>query len=294
MNLTEQLKDRLPYPFETIAVAVTFSPRYKAVIREAARLSRLYRAKLILIHIGELTDVQTAKLERCVEAYHIKKRYYEIINLTGAVVPTILKVCKENIVDLLVLGALKKETVLQHYVGTIARKISRKAKCSVLLIPDPKERPLIFDKVVVSAIDSPKTPLTLATAVYVANVEDSKELFIVNEEYIPMFQSAYADSSTNSEIEEKKANYISDCKRKVAKVLNEIPGVSSISTKQRVIFGKPGHSIQVFAKSKKPDLLIVNSPKKNLGILDRLFPHDLEYLLEDLPCNLLIVHSRGF
>ena len=247
-----------------------------------------------MIHIGELTDVQTAKLERCVEAYHIKKRYYEIINLTGAVVPTILKVCKENIVDLLVLGALKKETVLQHYVGTIARKISRKAKCSILLIPDPKERPLTFDKVVVSAIDSPKTPLTLATAVYVANVEDSKELFIVNEEYIPMFQSVYADSSTNSEIEEKKANYISDCKRKVAKVLNEIPGVSSISTKQRVIFGKPGHSIQVFAKSKKPDLLIVNSPKKNLGILDRLFPHDLEYLLEDLPCNLLIVHSRGF
>ena len=52
MNLAEQLKHRLPYPFETIAVAVTFSPRYKAVIREAARLSRLHRAKLILIHVG--------------------------------------------------------------------------------------------------------------------------------------------------------------------------------------------------------------------------------------------------
>ena len=294
MNLAEKLKDKLPYPFENIAVAVSFSPRYKAVISEAARLSRLHRAKLILIHIGELTDLQTARLECCVEAFNIKKKYYKIITLSGIVVPTILKICKENIVDLLVLGALKKETVLQHYVGSIARKISRKAKCSVLLIPDPKERPLIFDKVVVSAVDSPKTPLTLATAVYVANIEDSKELFIVNEEYIPMFQSAYADSSTNTEIEEKKSNYITDCKQKVVEILNEIPGASSICTKQRVIFGKPGHSIQVFAKSKKPDLLIVNSTKKNSGILDRLFPHDLEYLLEDLPCNLLIVHSRGF
>lgn len=294
MNLAEKLKDKLPYPFENIAVAVSFSPRYKAVISEAARLSKLHRAKLILIHIGELTDLQTARLECCVEAFNIKKKYYKIITLTGVVVPTILKICKENIVDLLVLGALKKETVLQHYVGSIARKISRKAKCSVLLIPDPKERPLIFDKVVVSAVDSPKTPLTLATAVYLANIEDSKELFIVNEEYIPMFQSAYADSSTNTEIEEKKANYITDCKQKVVEILNEIPGASSICTKQRVIFGKPGHSIQVFAKSKKPDLLVVNSTKKNSGILDRLFPHDLEYLLEDLPCNLLIVHSRGF
>lgn len=294
MNLAEKLKDKLPYPFENIAVAVSFSLRYKAVISEAARLSRLHRAKLILIHIGELTDLQTARLECCVEAFNIKKKYYKIITLSGIVVPTILKICKENIVDLLVLGALKKETVLQHYVGSIARKISRKAKCSVLLIPDPKERPLIFDKVVVSAVDSPKTPLTLATAVYVANIEDSKELFIVNEEYIPMFQSAYADSSTNTEIEEKKSNYITDCKQKVVEILNEIPGASSICTKQRVIFGKPGHSIQVFAKSKKPDLLIVNSTKKNSGILDRLFPHDLEYLLEDLPCNLLIVHSRGF
>ena len=294
MNLAEKLKDKLPYPFENIAVAVSFSPRYKAIVSEAARLSRLHHAKLILIHIGELTDEQTAKLECCIEAFNIKKKYYKIITLTGVVVPTILKVCKENIVDLLVLGALKKETVLQHYVGSIARKISRKAKCSVLLIPDPKERPLIFDKVVVSAVDSPKTPLTLATAVYIANIEDSKELFIVNEEYIPMFQSVYADSSTNTEIEEKKANYITDCKQKVVEILNEIPGASSICTKQRVIFGKPGHSIQVFAKSKKPDLLIVNSTKKNSGILDRLFPHDLEYLLEDLPCNLLIVHSRGF
>jgi len=294
VNLAEQLKNRLPYPFETIAVAVTFSPRYKAVIREAARLSRLHRAKLILIHIGELTEVQTAKLERCVETCHIKKKCFQIIDVSGAVVPTILQVCKENIVDLLVLGALKKETVLQHYVGTIARKISRKAKCSILLIPDPKEIPVTFDKIVVSAIDSAKTPLTISASVYIANMEDSSELYVVNEEYIPMFESAYADSSTDEETDSKKSDYIQECKKNVNEILDEIPGASSIKIKQRVIFGKPGHSIQVFAKSKKPDLLIVNSPKKSLGILDRLFPHDLEYLLEDLPCNLLIVHSRGF
>jgi len=294
VNLAEQLKNRLPYPFETIAVAVTFSPRYKTVIREASRLARLHRSKLILIHVGDMSSKESSLLEHCVEACHIKQQNYKIVEAQGDIVSTLLNVCKENVVDLLVLGAIKRESVLQHYVGTIARKISRKAKCSILLLPDPKEIPVTFDKIVVSAVDSAKTPLTITTAVYIANIEDASELYMVNEEYIPMFESAYADCSTDEETESKKTDYIQECKKKVNDIVEEIPGSSSVNIKQRVIFGKPGHSIQVFAKSKKPDLLIVNSPKKRLGILDRLFPHDLEYLLEDLPCNLLIVHSRGF
>ena len=294
MNLANQLKNRLPYPFETIAVAVTFSPRYKAVLSEAARISRIHRAKLLLIHVGALTTQQNRKLEIVIEACHIKPEHYEIKQLQGSVVQSILKVCKENVVDLLILGALKKESVLQHYVGSIARKISRTAKFSILLLPDPKERPKRFKNVVVAINDSPKSSFTLSSSVYISNIENATELYIVNEEYIPMFESAYADSSTDKEIEENKKEAITERKEKTNKLLDEIPGASSIDIKQRVIFGKPGHSIQVFSKCKKPDLLLVNSPKKTLGFLDRLFPNHLEYLLEDLPCNLLIVHSRGF
>lgn len=293
-SLAMRLKDRLPYPFETIAVAVSFSPRYKSVIREAARLAMVYDARLILIHIGSLSIEQKNTISACADSCEINNKGYEIIDQEGPVVATLLKICKQNIVDLLVFGALKKETVLKHYVGSIARNISRKAKCSVLLLPEPKEKPIAFEKIVVSAVEAPKTPLTLATAVYVANKENSAHLHIVSEEYIPMFESAYADSSTNEEIDLKKTEYSKKCSERLKALLEEIPGASALNIKKRVIFGKPGHSIQVFAKSCKPDLLIVNSPKKRLGLLDRLFPHDLEYLLEDLPCNLLIVHSRGF
>jgi len=294
VSLAEQLKDRLPYPFETIAVAVTFSPRYKAVIKEAARMTRLYRAKLILIYIGALDEQYEQKLIRCVKECHIKEKYFTIISKKGAVVNTILKICKQNVVDLLVLGANKKESVLEHYVGSVARKIARNAKCSVLLMPNPKDRPQTFNKIAVSAVDLPKTPLTMTTAVYIANQEDSDVLHVVSEEYIPMFESAYADCSTDVELDNRKAEFAEQCKRRMRELLDEIPGASAININKRVIFGKPGHSIHVFAKSCKPDLLLVNSPKKHLGLLDRLFPHDLEYLLEDLPCNLLIVHSRGF
>ncbi|MCS5662661.1 MAG: universal stress protein [Flavobacteriales bacterium] len=294
VSLAEQLRGRLPYPFETIAVAVTFSSRYKVVIKEAARLARIHRSKLILIYVGVLDEQQKQKMTRCVKECHIKEKYFTIISMKGAVVNTILKICKQNVVDLLVLGALKKESVIKHYVGSVARKISRKAKCSVLLMPNPKDRPQTFNKIAVSAVDLPKTPLTMTTAVYIANQENSDVLHVVSEEYIPMFESAYADCSTDVELDNRKAEFAEQCKLRTRKLLDEIPGSSAINIKKRVIFGKPGHSIHVFAKSCKPDLLLVNSPKKHLGLLDRLFPHDLEYLLEDLPCNLLIVHSRGF
>ncbi len=294
MDLAKQLKGRLPYPFETIAVAVATSPRYKAVIREAARIALLHRSKLILICIGSIDEQQKQKIDTCVKDCHVRDGSYTIISQEGPVLETLLKICKINTVDLLVLGALGKESVIKHYVGSVARKISRNAKCSVLLMPQPSDKPQKFKKIAVSAIDLPKTPLTLTTAVYIANLEDSETLHVVSEEYIPMFESAYADCSTDVEHDNLKEEFVAQCKLRIRNLLDQIPGASSVNIKKRVIFGKPGHSIHVFAKSVKPDLLLVNSPEKHLGLLDRLFPHDLEYLLEDLPCNLLIVHSRGF
>lgn len=294
MRLAEQLKDRLPYPIETIAVAVAFSPRYKSVIKEAARLARSCKAKLILIHIGDFEAGQERKLITCIEQSKMHKDHCRIISQKGPTVKTILSICKKNIVDLLVLGAIKREPVLTHYVGSVARKISRKAKCSILLLTDPSDYPRTFRKIAVSGVDFAKTPATMATAVYIANTEDADELFIVNEEYLPMFESALADSTTDEEHELMKKEIIKSARQRIDILLNQIPGSLSVRIKSRVIFGKPGHSIQVFAKNKQPDLLIVNSPKKSLGILDLLFPHDLECILEDLPCNLMIVHSRGF
>ena len=294
MNSIDKLKDKLPYPFENIAVAITFSPRYKSVIREAARMARLYDSKLTLIHIGVLNDEQRNKIIQCVEDCNIMNTSYTIITKKGPIVETILNICKQNLVDLLVFGALKKESVIEHYVGSIARKISRNAKCSVLLLPNPQDDPQPFHKVAVSAVDRSKTPLTIGTAVYMAKYESAEVLHKIGEEYIPMFESAYADSSTDDELDDQKTEFIHQSKTRMNKILCDIPDASKINIKKRVIFGKPGHSIHVFAKSCNPDILLVNSPKKQLGILDRLFPHDLEYLLEDLPCNLLIVHSRGF
>jgi hypothetical protein len=62
----------------------------------------------------------------------------------------------------------------------------------------------------------------------------------------------------------------------------------NITVKTQSIFGKRGYSIGHYAKVKRADLLIMNAPNK-LGFFDRIFPHDIEYILSELPTDVLIV-----
>ncbi|GIR12591.1 MAG: hypothetical protein CM15mP23_11660 [Cryomorphaceae bacterium] len=100
-------------------------------------------------------------------------------------------------------------------------------------------------------------------------------LHVVSEEYLPMLKVLMQIVLLILEHDNLKLEFVEQCKLRMRSLLDEIPEASSLNIKKRVIFGKPGHSIHVFANSCKPDLLVVNSPNKHLGILDRLFPHDL-------------------
>ena len=46
-----------------------------------------------------------------------------------------------------------------------------------------------------------------------------------------------------------------------------------------------------FAERIQADLLIVGR-HENLTFIDRIFPHDLEDMLSNLPCNLLIINNH--
>jgi len=63
---------------------------------------------------------------------------------------------------------------------------------------------------------------------------------------------------------------------------------TGILIKTQSIFGKRGYSIGHYAKVVAADLLIMNAPEKTT-FLDRIFPHDLEYILSELPTDVLIM-----
>jgi nucleotide-binding universal stress UspA family protein len=286
MDLSK-LKKRPSYPFETIAVAISFSPRCQPVLAEAKRLADILGASLLLLHIGEKTSEKEQELDEMMAELGVNPNHSRVIWMEGDPVDTILKLCKLNIVDLLVLGALEKENILKFYLGSIARNISRKAKCSVLLLTNPSNEPLKFKKIVVNGVENPKTIHTLNTSLYLAKNLKIKDVVVVNE----MDVLGVAMDSTAPEAKVIKKNYAEEVEETLQSVIEKCD-VGDVKVTDKIIKGKPGYAISKFARDKKADLLVINSPDTQLNLLDRIFAHDIEYILADLPCNLLIVHSR--
>lgn len=290
MDLSK-LKKRPAYPFETIAVAISFSPRCQPVLAEAKRLSDVLGSSLLLLHIGEKTSEKEQELDEMMSNVGVNPNLSRVIWMEGEPVDTILKLCKLNIVDLLVLGALEKENLLKFYIGSIARNISRKAKCSVLLLTSPTDEPMKFKKIIVNGVENPKTIHTINTSVYLAKHLKVKDITIVNEVDISGLAMAIADNSTAPQAKEIKRHITDESEETLQTIIDKIDA-GDIKVTDKIIKGKPGYAISKYARDKKADLLVINSPDTHLNVFDRIFTHDIEYILADLPCNVLIVHSR--
>ena len=53
---------RDPSPYKTVAVASTFSPRFKQVLAEAKRIRDRFSADLHLIYVGERDEENSAEV----------------------------------------------------------------------------------------------------------------------------------------------------------------------------------------------------------------------------------------
>ncbi|MCX6294888.1 MAG: universal stress protein [Bacteroidetes bacterium] len=290
MDLSK-LKKRPAYPFETIAVAISFSPRCQSILSEAKRLSDIFGASLLLLHIGDKTPEKEQHLDEIMSAALVDPNHSRIIWMEGDPVETILQLCKLNIVDLLVLGALEKENFLKFYLGSIARNISRKAKCSVLLLTNPTGEPLKLKKIVVNGVENPKTINTINTSLYFAKNLKVKDITIVNEVDVSGLAMAISDNSTAPQTKELKKNLAEDSVETLQMIIDKCDA-GDIKVTNKIIKGKPGYAISKFSKDKKADLLVINSPDTQLNVFDRIFTHDIEFVLANLPSNVLIVHSR--
>lgn len=280
-----------PIPFEKIAVAVAFSPRYKAIIAEAVRLSQVFSARLHFIHVGKNETETRSRLTTCIRECGMAEGAFDLIVREGDPVEVIIDICKKERVDLLVAGALEKENIFKYYIGSVARKMIRQAKCSVLMLTEPSVNPKPFRRLVINGLDHPKTSHTIGAAVYVAQKEACSDINIVKESPMYGFAMMMSEDVTETESKQFKRKFIEEETRSINAVLSNLD-LGALNVKTKILTGKPGYEISHFARTNQADLLVVNSPDNQHGIIDRVFPHDIEYALADLPCSLLTVHSR--
>ena len=167
--------------YKTIGIGVTFSPNLEANINEAARLALFFKAKLVLIHVGESSEKKSNTFFKFLNPFESQGLVFEIFFKSGDPVDVILTSTEEKSVDLLIIGALKKENFLKYYLGSIARKITRKANCSVLLLINPSKDRVPCNHIVVNGLKDPKTEETVTTAFFVGHKLGAKKITVVEE-----------------------------------------------------------------------------------------------------------------
>ena len=270
-----------------ILIGIAFSPNLKPNLFEAIRIANFFNAELIGVHVGEKTTNKEKDLNAVLSEADALNIPLKTIWQEGEPVDVILKTSVDEDVDLLILGALKKEKLLKYYVGSIARKITRKASCSILLLIKPSIIRQFCKHIVVNGLKDDKTEETIKTAVVFANHLLCKKMTIVEEISQSELQVKVNDDKSlrKSTIVKERLKNRED--RRVKNILKEID-CTDISIKTQSIFGTRGYSIGHYAKVKRADLLVMNAPNK-IGILDRIFPHDIEYILSELPTDVLIV-----
>ena len=281
--------------FKTLLIGFAFSPNLKANVFEATRLAYYFNAKLFFLHVGEKTKAKENTFLDILKLPKESPEKIEILWEKGDPVNVILSACLRYKIDLLLLGALKRENVLKFYMGSIARKITRKASCSVLLLIDPSIERKPSQHAVVNALESPQTEPTINAAFHFASDLNINKITLVeeinrSEHNLDVYDDKSLRRATLKKEKIKRREY-----SRVNQILKKIPKSykDNIKIISQSIFGTRGYSIGHYAKLVRADVLIMNASETKKTFLSKFFPKDLDYILRELPTNVLIIQNTN-
>src|SRR6201993_4700449 len=165
-------------PYKTIAVATTFSPRFKRVLAEAKRIRDRFGAELHLIHVGKRNQETPKKFSEVLAELGLPADspiHYE----DGDPAEAILTALMRERIDMLIAGALEKEVVLHPFLGNVARRLVREANCSVMLFTHPQKKPKPMRRIVFIADHSQQGLAALKTTLMLAEAESCERLYVI-------------------------------------------------------------------------------------------------------------------
>lgn len=272
---------------QKILIGIAFSPNLKANFFEAARIANMFNSELVGVHVGEKSTEKERALTELVQEAPQLTIPLKTIWQKGKPIDVLLKATKDESIDLLILGALQQENIYKYYVGSIARELTRKATCSVLLLIKPSVERVACKQIVVNGLKDQKTKETIQASFLISKALGCKRVTIVEEISQSEIHVKVNDDASLRKATIRKERLKMREDSRVNKILEEID-TKDITVKKQSIFGKRGYSIGHYAKVKRADLLVMNAPKKT-SLLDRIFPHDIEYILSELPTDVLIV-----
>jgi len=238
---------------------------------------------LSLIYIGERSDETAKKFQNILGRLQLPSdspvHYGQGDSADG-----ILRAIADNDVDLIVAGALEKETALHPFLGNVARRLLREASCSVLLFTKPELKPKPLRQIVFVVNYSDHAQQAFRQTLMLAAAESCERLYAVrvyttfDEVRAAMFVDNGDGTPRPRTFDEEEA----DLEKFVLAA-----GETEVPIEARCIRGNTGFAASDFVKSVEADLLVVPVHKSETSA-ERL-PNHLAWIADVIPCNLWLI-----
>ena len=271
-----------PAPYKTIAVASTFSPRFKHVLAEAKRIRDRFSSDLHMIYVGDRNEQAAKKFKDALVQLQLpvdSPIHYE----DGDPADAILRAVAREKIDMVVAGALEKEVVLHPFLGNVALRLVREAACAVMLFTHPDLKPKPLRLIVFVADHSEHALHALKRTLELASTESCERLYVIR--IITAFDKARASiraeagDSTKSETRDEEEDSLERF------VLSA--GATAVPIEARCIRGNTGLAASDFVQSVKADLLVVPMQKNDDAI--QQLPSNIAWISDMIPCNLWVI-----
>ncbi|HWY39780.1 MAG TPA: universal stress protein [Chthoniobacterales bacterium] len=269
--------------YKKIAVASTFSPRFEQVLSEAKRIRDRFGSSLSLIYIGERDDNTPKKFQTILGRLELPidspVHYGE-----GDPADGILRAITDNDVNLIVAGALEKETALHPFLGNVARRLLREATCSVLLFTRPEIEPKPLRKIVFVANYSDHAKGAFKEVFKLAEAEATECLYAIR--VFTTFDEVRASTFVDNGDGVARPRTFEEEDAALEKFVLDA-GDTRVPIDARCIRGNTGFAASDFVKSVEADLLVVPVHKDENS--KERFPNHLAWIADVIPCNLWLV-----
>jgi nucleotide-binding universal stress UspA family protein len=269
--------------YKKVAVASTFSPRFEQVLSEAKRIRDRFGASLSLIYIGERNDETSKKFSAILDRLRLPNDS-PVHYGQGDPAEGILRAIADNDVDLVVAGALEKESALHPFLGNVARRLLRDARCSVVLFTHPELDPRPLERIVFVVNYSDHAQRSFKEAVKLAEAESSEFLYAIR--VYTTFDEVRASTFIDNGGGGQRPRTFEEEEAALEEFVLEA-GDTRVPIDARCIRGNTGFAASDFVKSVEADLLVV-PVHKDENAKERL-PNHLAWIADVIPCNLWLV-----
>lgn len=268
-------------PYRIVAVASTFSPRFRQVLAEAKRIRDRLGQTMHLIFVGSRDEATTEKFASALRELDLPAdspiHYQE-----GDPAAAILEAARANEIDLIVAGALEKEAVLRQFLGNVARRLVREATCSVMLFTKPTHPPERFCRIVLLAEYSDHGRAALCKALRLAALEECEKLYVIR--LYTTFDEARAKARTSTPAIDSEGPRTLEEEEIALEHFIDSAGPNDVPIEARCIRGNTGYAVLDFVQAVDATMLVVPDAPETPGL-----PAHIEWVTDVIPCNLWIV-----